>query len=52
VEEATGRRPRVFRDVPTALESLVESSADGLVVTGSLTTAGQARAWVSSAGLS
>ncbi len=46
VEEVTGAAPATYETLPDALGSLVGSSAGGLVVTGSLTTAGQARAWL------
>lgn len=40
----TGEEPRVFDNVSAALESLVPGSPHGLVITGSLRTAGEARA--------
>ena len=43
VADVTGREPRVFADVRDALESLVANCPRGLVVTGSITTAGEAR---------
>jgi dihydrofolate synthase/folylpolyglutamate synthase len=45
VEEVAGRRPEVFADVATALETLAGRGSMGLVVTGSITTAGEARGW-------
>jgi len=46
VEQVGGRRPPEFPDVGAALEALVGASEAGLVVTGSITTAGDARRWV------
>lgn len=42
VEAITGRTPQVFTDVTSAVDAL-RDSANGLVVTGSLTTVGEAR---------
>jgi len=44
VARVTGEEPPVFSDVRSALEMLSTTARDGLVVTGSLTTAGEARA--------
>ena len=45
VTEVTGAPPRaVFRSVAEALSALESEASDGLVVTGSITTAGEARA--------
>ncbi len=41
----TGNRPQVFETVDEALEALVPASPSGLVVSGSITTAAEARAW-------
>ncbi len=43
VEEATGRAPVVIDSLPDAVRSAVAAASDGVVITGSLTTAGQAR---------
>lgn len=48
VEAVTGVRPEAFRSVALALEALVASACDGIVVSGSLTTAGEARSLHSS----
>jgi folylpolyglutamate synthase/dihydropteroate synthase len=42
VEQVTASRPKAFESVAAALETLLEGAGDGLVVTGSLTTAGEA----------
>lgn len=44
VTRVTGVAPGVFGDVESALETLLPGVPNGLVITGSLTTAGQARA--------
>ena len=46
VLRVTGAQPRVFAGVTQALDALLPTSPDGLVVTGSITTAGEARAWL------
>ena len=46
VERETGHRPHEFASVSEALAALVGSCSDGLVVSGSLTTAGEARGWL------
>lgn len=46
VAAVTGSEPRQFGSVSDALSALVPSTSDGLVVTGSLTTAGEAREWL------
>lgn len=43
VRRRTGIAPEVFGDVASAVEELSRSEAHGLVITGSLTTAGEAR---------
>ena len=43
VEEVTGRRPVVVESLSEAVRAAVSAAHDGLVVTGSLITAGQAR---------
>ncbi len=43
VEATTGVRPPVYASIPVALTALVGACPHGLLVTGSLTTAGQAR---------
>jgi dihydrofolate synthase/folylpolyglutamate synthase len=50
VEAATDVAPAVFSDVPSALGALLSTAGSGLVVTGSLTTAGEARSWLRSHG--
>ena len=42
----TGIQPRVFASVRDALEVLMSESRDGLVITGSITTAGEARRYL------
>lgn len=48
VEAVTGARPEAFGSVARALDALVTSACDGIVVSGSLTTAGEARSLRSS----
>lgn len=43
VEEVTGSSPPVFGTVAEAISALIPCAQEGLVVTGSITTAGQAR---------
>ena len=43
VEETTGARPQAYASVPEALGGLLGRSGSGLLITGSLTTAGEAR---------
>ena len=43
VHELTGERPLVFGSVGEALDALIPDSSDGIVATGSITTAGEAR---------
>lgn len=45
VEQVTGRRPPTFPDVGSALDELATAGNTGLIVTGSITTAGEARRW-------
>lgn len=45
VERVSGRRPSAFPNVDSALDELSTASEAGLVVTGSITTAGEARRW-------
>jgi dihydrofolate synthase/folylpolyglutamate synthase len=46
VERATGERPPRFDTVSEALAALLPTSPFGLVIAGSLTTAGEARRWL------
>lgn len=51
VLSVTGDEPEQFATIPEALAALVPVSADGLVVAGSITTAGQAKTAARQAGL-
>lgn len=51
VRSVTGDEPEQFATIPEALAALVPASADGLVVAGSITTAGQAKTAARQAGL-
>lgn len=46
VEEITGTRPAIFDTVPSALEALLPTTPSGLLIAGSITTAGQARTYM------
>ncbi len=46
VGEVTGSRPTVYETLPAALETLLSTTPSGLLIAGSITTAGQAKTYL------